>query len=117
MAHSKASPAWAGYEKLQKNGDDAAEAIGTVADSYYALGLKVLGTRQQGWTACTGGTAGKNLGGLNGTSVTGTFDTTSVTTLSVACLALATLVYESRKTVAALQAALEAHGAIGTTIV
>lgn len=109
-----AKPHFGGYDYFQENGDEVADLIGSVAGSYFVAGLKVIGAREQGWTACTGGTS--NKGGINATSVTGTFDTTSAVTLSTACLALATLVYENRKTIAALQAALTAHGQIGTTI-
>ena len=103
------------YGWFQANGDELADTMGSTAGSYFVSGLKVIGAREQGWTACTGGTV--NKAGINATSVAGTFLTTSADTLSTACLALATLVYENRKTIAALQAALMTHGAVGTTIV
>ena len=114
MGALPATPFCQDYAWFQANGDELADTMGSAAGSYFVLGLKVLGAREQGWTACTGGTS--NKGGINATSVAGTFDTTSAVTLATACLALATLVYENRKTIAALQAASEAHGAIGTTI-
>ena len=112
-----AKPHFDGYEWVQRNGDELADAMGTVAGSYFVAGLKVVGARSQGWTACTGAAAGgTNKGGINGTSTAGSFLTTDAASLSTACLALATLVYEGRKTICSLQAAMEAHGSIGTTI-
>ena len=73
MSANPSTPFWMDYEKLQSDGATAAVAIGSTATEYRAVGLKILGTRQQGWTACTGGASGKNLGGLNGTGVVATF--------------------------------------------
>lgn len=111
-----AKPFWRDYERLQANGDEAMSAMGSTATAVYLSSLKVCGTREQGWTACTGGAAGLNRGGLNGTAVVATFASDSSANLTTGVLALATYVYEARKTIAALQLALEYHGKIGTTI-
>lgn len=116
MAINPATPFWQDFGKLQTDGQAASDAIGSVATTYRAAGLQVLGPRQQGWTPCTGGASGKNLAGLNGTAVVATFLTDSAANLTTGVLALATYVYEARKTIAALQEAIETHGAIGTTI-
>ncbi len=109
-------PYFPAFERFQTNGDEIMGAVGSTATAFYTAGLKVFGTREQGWTACSGGTAGVNRGGLNGTGIVATFLSDSSANLTTGVLALATFVYESRKTIAALQLALERQGVIGTTI-
>lgn len=111
-----AKPFWRDYERLQANGDEAFSAMGSTATALYMSSLKVVGTREQGWTACTGGASGLNRDGINGTAVVATFSSDSSANLTTGVLALATYVYEARKTIVALQNLLEYHGLAGTTI-
>ena len=109
-----AKPYWPGYERLQAAGDEALSAIGTTGTALELAGLKVVGTRNQGWTLAVGGV--DNKGGFNATSVVGSAVTTSADTLSTCVLVLSTMMVELRKSVYSIQNTLIGHGILGTTI-
>lgn len=105
-----AKPYFSGYEYLQENGDEVADAIGSTAGSYFVSGTRVLGARNTGWTAFTGGSSHK--GGINGTALMGSAVTTSADTLSTSVLVVGTMVTTLNKWAFAVDAALRTHGII-----